>query len=279
MMDQRQMRSGVKDVLIRNTKEWYGPGAFSNDKKIEREIAPTVERISTILNLISPLAAQAKERGLPAKGLEIGLGYGELALSLAHLFPEYKWEGVEYPGREYMRTGAYEERFRKYGVNVHLCDITSQALPFEDNSFSFVTLSEVIEHLPPNKVIFILSEIRRVLHSGGWLVASSPNLVAFLNRLKIILGKGIFEAPVSIAKYGNTFGHIRLYTAGEFSGLCAMCGLKEAKVFHKSIFTRYPQNRSFVKNAFYWIVSITEAVTAPFGNRLSDTWFAVMRKN
>lgn len=272
------MRSAVKDIIIRNVKEWRGPDA-SDDKNIEQEIAPTAERVSIILNMISPLAAQAKEKNLPAKGLDIGLGYGELALSLVHLIPGYKWEGLEYPGREYLRNAIYKERFMKYGVNVHLCDITNQILPFDDNSFSIVTLSEVIEHLPPDKIIFVLSEIHRVLHAGGYLVTSSPNLVSFANRLKILLGRSILEAPVPIEKKGNTFGHIYLYTAEEFSNLSALCGLKEMRTLHKSVFTKYPQNRPPAKNIFYWIVSMAEILSAPFGNRLSDTWFAVMHKS
>src|SRR5688572_9593686 len=43
-----------------------------------------------------------------------------------------------------------------------------QALPFPDNKFDVVIISEVLEHLPPKIIDAGLIEIRRVLKPGGF---------------------------------------------------------------------------------------------------------------
>ena len=59
--------------------------------------------------------------------------------------------------------GRYLELFASSGVQLELCDLTIQQLPFNDNYFSLITFSEVLEHLPLEKVLFVIGEMCRVL--------------------------------------------------------------------------------------------------------------------
>jgi len=54
---------------------------------------------------------------------------------------------------------------------------TAEKLPFESNTFDYVVISEVIEHLQNPKVS--ISEINRVLNSNGRLIASIPFMVGY----------------------------------------------------------------------------------------------------
>ncbi len=66
--------------------------------------------------------------------------------------------------------------------NVIYCDLSSGALPFEDNSISFITAFDFIEHLSRNQskgsainpFINLMNEIYRVLQPGGIFLSHTP---------------------------------------------------------------------------------------------------------
>jgi SAM-dependent methyltransferase len=49
-----------------------------------------------------------------------------------------------------------------------------QASPFRDGSFDIVIASEVLEHIPQASRCKAVSEIARVLKTGGWLIGTVP---------------------------------------------------------------------------------------------------------
>jgi SAM-dependent methyltransferase len=66
------------------------------------------------------------------------------------------------------------------------CDL-NMALPFEDNSFDTIILSDVLEHLSEPK--FTLTEIRRILSPHGVLIMNYPFLY------------GLHETPYDYCRY------------------------------------------------------------------------------
>lgn len=48
------------------------------------------------------------------------------------------------------------------------------ALPFADATFDGAVMFEVIEHVPKQREVAALKEVRRVLKNGAWLVLSTP---------------------------------------------------------------------------------------------------------
>ena len=107
------------------------------------------------------------------------------------------------------------------GLNAIKLDISTNRLPFEDESFEFVYASEVIEHLyDPD---FAIEEFKRVLNSHGKLLITTPNLGAWFNRLLLLLGIQPWATEVSTVKNlgrhfsflgqgGRPVGHIRVFT-------------------------------------------------------------------
>ncbi len=100
------------------------------------------------------------------------------------------------------------ERMLQMGLEVYGCDISRFAvkkvgdhkirlcdarvrIPFKDNSFDVVYCTEVLEHL--GQVGRFFDEIARVTKRDGMLLLSTPLLNYWKFRLKIMLGKDIFD--------------------------------------------------------------------------------------
>jgi SAM-dependent methyltransferase len=104
------------------------------------------------------------------------------------------------------------ERCRERGFEIVKADLNTERLPLESGTVDLVTAFEVVEHLWDKDNM--LKEVRRVLKQQGLLILSTPNLVAWANRLLLLVGKTPFYYDVSpkrpLSKYG--YGHVNLYT-------------------------------------------------------------------
>jgi ubiquinone/menaquinone biosynthesis C-methylase UbiE len=115
------------------------------------------------------------------KVLEVGPGRGYLC----HVF------NARHPNNQYFVL-EYEPANMNYGVKLgyfqsaEFLSIGSVFfLPFRDRKFDIVIISEVLEHLETPEVA--LSEMRRVLKTNGWIVASSPNSLMYLYPFPILI--------------------------------------------------------------------------------------------
>ena len=88
-------------------------------------------------------------------------------------------------------------------------DLELEPFPFPDEKFEVVLCNQILEHL---KNIFLpLSEMERVLKTGGYLALGIPNLAALHNRLLLLAGR----QPVCNAITGP---HIRCFAHKAFLG-------------------------------------------------------------
>jgi SAM-dependent methyltransferase len=55
------------------------------------------------------------------------------------------------------------------------CDIAVERLPVEDGSVDYVFSEDVLEHLPPDRRVFVMNEIHRALVPGGVMEHYVPN--------------------------------------------------------------------------------------------------------
>jgi len=116
------------------------------------------------------------------KLLDVGSGNGYLKYFCD--FGDIDWHGIE----------IWEERFKdceRLGYRMYRCDIDSENLPFEDETFDVVVASHVLEHLKNRE--FALREMYRVLKNNGLIIVGTPikpifisNLLNFLYSFRVI---------------------------------------------------------------------------------------------
>jgi 2-polyprenyl-3-methyl-5-hydroxy-6-metoxy-1,4-benzoquinol methylase len=149
----------------------------------------------------------------PARVLDIGAGDGLVLDRLS----DAAQNRVELTGIEL--NPAAVQRMREKGHNAYECSASSE-YPFDNGHFDVVFAGEVIEHVfDPDAM---LRECRRVLMPGGTLVITTPNLLAWYNRLLMLLGVTPFFVEHSyVETYGPKYsllrrssvpvGHLRIY--------------------------------------------------------------------
>jgi len=109
------------------------------------------------------------------------------------------------------------------GILAKVCDLNSEPIPFEDNFFDVIFAGEVIEHLIDTDTF--IGEIYRCLKKGGHLLITTPNLISFENRLRILLG--IY--PIWVDYHLGGEGHVRAYTPGVLKNQLRAFGFKIIK--------------------------------------------------
>jgi SAM-dependent methyltransferase len=156
---------------------------------------------------------------------------------------------------------------------MRLINITAERLPFDSASLDLVTFSEVMEHLPIERLQFVLSELSRVLRTGGLLIASSPNLASLANRIHLLRGRSPFDIPEPLTYASGQFGHIRTYTVKETVTMMARFDLKPEVIHYDSTMAEHLGDG--IKKVLYRIYVVIERwLPRSFG----DTWYIVFRK-
>ncbi len=132
------------------------------------------------------------------------------------------------------------DRAKKINAVIKNCDLGEENIPFLNQSFDIVLLTETLEHFNfhPKKVF---EEIARVLKPNGELIITTPNLLRLNNRLKCILEKSM---NYDIREDYTPGAHYREYSATEIKYLLNIAGLKKEKLIYVDF--NYP-NRSKIE--------------------------------
>jgi len=112
--------------------------------------------------------------------LEIGGGLGELAEQIKKMFPKTKYVFTDYVKNnivEAIKSGKLEKIDPAITADIY-------KLPIKDESIDIIILSEILEHL--DKLPLAMREIKRVLKTGGIILASVPNSVMYFYPLPFL---------------------------------------------------------------------------------------------
>lgn len=122
--------------------------------------------------------------------------------------------------------------------NITITNIEKEKIPFANDTFCLVIMTEVIEHLTVSPTIY-LKEIYRVLRPGGYLLITTPNVAHAKNRLKMFMGKNIYFPLFQLYETNNHedgsiyHRHNREYTQRELIEImrCANFTIRDARFF------------------------------------------------
>ena len=141
--------------------------------------------------------------------LDVGCGTGDFTATMARA-------GADAIGVDVAEAALRRAQPRHPGVEFRLVPLDGP-LPFEDGSFELVWASEVIEHVADTARW--LSEVRRVLASGGRLLVTTPSH----GRLRVAVG--------GVERFSEPLGdHLHLYTKRSLGSLLGEFGFGEVRV-------------------------------------------------
>ncbi|HEV7162944.1 MAG TPA: methyltransferase domain-containing protein [Solirubrobacteraceae bacterium] len=149
-----------------------------------------------------------------ARVLDVGCGDGRFAAEL-------QAAGAEVVGIDVAEEALRRARARNPGMELQLVE---QHGPWalEDASFDVVWAGEVIEHVADTSAW--LSEVRRVLRSGGSLLLSTPDHGP-LTLLATALSRRVFAA-----RFDPLGEHLRFYNRATLSRLIEELGFRDVQI-------------------------------------------------
>ena len=163
-----------------------------------------------------PLATEPSRPPLGGVPRVLDLGCGE-----GHFAGVLRDEGAEVVGVEVAQEAVRRAQAAHPGLDVRLV-APGGPWPFEDSFFDLVWAGEVIEHVADTQAW--LSEVRRVLRSGGVLVLSTPDHGP-LSILAMALRPSRFDAC-----FDPRSDHLRFYTRRSLALLLGDFGFCEVTV-------------------------------------------------
>jgi SAM-dependent methyltransferase len=130
---------------------------------------------------------------------------------------------------------------KKYNINFKHYD--GAILPYSDNSFDAITACAVIEHIIPNKLPGVLSELKRVLKKNGKIyIYKFPRTLSYSERLAKLLGIG---------------SHDILYSDKDIRKIFDKNGLEIAQEWRTDMVIDFPAK---VTNPLYYPLKIIDKV-------------------
>ncbi len=156
-----------------------------------------------------------KIKNKKTKVLDIGCGTGELTLEVKRFLPKSFITACDIDS---ISLNKFKPNAQKHGVTLRQVD--AQALPFLNNSFDFIVMFDVLEHVKdPDKVIY---EIRRVLVSRGifhLVVPCEGDLMTIDGWLKMIFKLNLKKKPIGHIQQFTKSDIIKILTKNDFTVL------------------------------------------------------------
>jgi len=168
----------------------------------------------------SAVLGQIREE--PKKVLDIGSGEGCLLQAVKGKFPKCELHACD-----------YTNEFLKTDIPLTLVDLNDGVLPWKDNSFDLVTITEVVEHLENFHII--LREINRILMPNGKVIITTPNILNYKSRVSFLLNGfwNLYGAlPFSSKDIESTSGHITPIHYHILSYSLQHAGFSNIRLFH-----------------------------------------------
>lgn len=200
--------------------------------------------------------------------LDIGCGVGTIDFYIVSNYPNIKIKGVDISEKAIDAAVKNSSKFG-FGENISY-SITSFPGPVIKGKFDGILISEVLEHIPNDKIA--VNKIYSMCGNESIVIASSPSITAPLYRLGML------------KNFDNRVGHLRRYSAKEFKKLFENNGFKIIKfvetegILRNFLFTNSTAGKfiRYIRGPFSDIVTIFDNLTIPiFG---ASNYYIVAQK-
>ena len=162
------------------------------------------------------------DREKRGKILDVGCARGDYSIKLKEM------------GYVVVAIDACKEFQHKDQIEYKACDVTKE-LPFPNESFDYILLAEIIEHL--KNPYFVVSEINRIVKKNGTIILSTPNILNIKSRMRFLF-EGSYdyyrEPPldqIENLKENLYQLHLFPYRYHELEFLLFNCGFRIDKIF------------------------------------------------
>lgn len=177
--------------------------------------------------------------------LDFGCGFGQLLLALKSLgFSSLEGAEINLPAITHLRNR---------GVLVHDLSKSRQFYENRRSSYDFVIMSHVLEHLPKDKIISKLKQLRKLLKKYGRLVVVVPNAQS---------STGCYWAY-------EDFTHHTLFTAGSLYYVLRAAGFSHVEFVDLDCTSGMPPMKKFVQKFLLGIYHLNVA----FWNKVTASAF------
>lgn len=132
----------------------------------------------------------------------------------------------------------YSNILGDHALDIRKVDFEREPVPLPDEAVDLVLFNEVFEHLRID-LIFTMTEVCRVLKTGGILLLSTPNHRSLLGIWTLLrhhsgchVCPDLYEEQSKLTRLGY-MGHVREYTAREVTGFLSRVGLHVRSVIYR----------------------------------------------
>jgi len=218
-----------------------------------------------------------KKTKIKPKGnvLDVGCGDGEMSFQLKKIFPRATYFGTDISSKGCNLANSKGIKSKQADLN--------QIIPFKDKTFDIIIAQEIIEHLiDPDK---FLEECNRVLKKDGVIIITTPNLLAWYQRILCLFGilPTFSELSTRDRRIGLGFlknvitnnqpvGHIRIFNKIGLVEIVERYGFVNSKIVGAQI--RY----NFSNNILNSIYNIGDFAFSHFPSLASDLIIRARKK-